>query len=37
MMMRGKPYLGALLLNDEITDTGVLTDVNSVHPVSVFV
>jgi Lon-like ATP-dependent protease len=36
MMKRRKPYLGAFLLNDEITDSEIITDVNSMHPVSVF-
>lgn len=33
---RGKPYLGAFLLNDEIMDSDVITNVNSVHSVSMF-
>lgn len=36
MMKRGQPYLGAFLLKDEHTDSDVITDVNSVHPVGVF-
>ncbi|EPT01682.1 hypothetical protein FOMPIDRAFT_1144642 [Fomitopsis schrenkii] len=36
MMRRGQPYLGAFLLKDEHTDSDVITDVNSVHPVGVF-
>ncbi|KAI6033397.1 Lon protease C-terminal proteolytic domain-containing protein [Pisolithus marmoratus] len=36
MMKRGQPYLGAFLLKDENTDSDVITDVNSVHPVGVF-
>lgn len=36
MMRRGQPYLGAFLLKDEQTDSDVITDVNSVHPVGVF-
>ncbi|KAF7972938.1 hypothetical protein HWV62_16494, partial [Athelia sp. TMB] len=33
MMKRGQPYLGAFLLKDENTDSDVITDMNSVHPV----
>ncbi|KAJ7083844.1 Lon protease C-terminal proteolytic domain-containing protein [Mycena crocata] len=36
MMKRGQPYLGAFLLKDETTDSDVITDINSVHPVGVF-
>jgi Lon-like ATP-dependent protease len=36
MMKRGQPYLGAFLLKDEQTDSDVITDINSVHPVGVF-
>ena len=36
MMKRGQPYLGAFLLRDEQTDSDVITDINSVHPVGVF-
>jgi Lon-like ATP-dependent protease len=36
MMRRGQPYLGAFLLKDENTDSDVITDINSVHPVGVF-
>jgi Lon-like ATP-dependent protease len=36
MMKRGQPYLGAFLLKDENTDSDVITDINSVHPVGVF-
>ncbi|KAL0574171.1 ATP-dependent Lon protease pim1 [Marasmius crinis-equi] len=36
MMKRGQPYLGAFLLKDEDTDSDVITDINSVHPVGVF-
>lgn len=36
MMRRGQPYLGAFLLKDEHTDSDVITDINSVHPVGVF-
>jgi len=36
-MKCGKPYLGAFLLNDEITDSNVITNVNSVHSISMFV
>ncbi|KAG1727696.1 Lon protease C-terminal proteolytic domain-containing protein [Suillus lakei] len=36
MMKRGQPYLGAFLLKDEHTDSDVITDINSVHPVGVF-
>lgn len=36
MMKRGQPYLGAFLLKDENTDSDVITDLNSVHPVGVF-
>ncbi|KAJ8508583.1 hypothetical protein ONZ45_g9147 [Pleurotus djamor] len=36
MMKRGQPYLGAFLLKDENTDSDIITDVNSVHPVGVF-
>ncbi|KAI6108343.1 Lon protease C-terminal proteolytic domain-containing protein [Pisolithus sp. B1] len=36
MMKRGQPYLGAFLLKDENTDSDVITDANSVHPVGVF-
>ncbi|KAH9928396.1 ATP-dependent protease La [Fomitopsis serialis] len=36
MMRRGQPYLGAFLLKDEQTDSDVITDINSVHPVGVF-
>lgn len=35
-MKRGQPYLGAFLLKDEHTDSDVITDINSVHPVGVF-
>lgn len=35
-MKRGQPYLGAFLLKDENTDSDVITDINSVHPVGVF-
>lgn len=35
-MKRGQPYLGAFLLKDENTDSDVITDVDSVHPVGVF-
>ncbi|KAF8871449.1 Lon protease C-terminal proteolytic domain-containing protein [Infundibulicybe gibba] len=33
---RGQPYLGAILLEDEKTDSDAITDINSVHPVGVF-
>ncbi|KAJ7198274.1 Lon protease C-terminal proteolytic domain-containing protein [Mycena pura] len=36
MMKRGQPYLGAFLLKDETTDSDIITDINSVHPVGVF-
>ncbi|KAF8201098.1 Lon protease C-terminal proteolytic domain-containing protein [Mycena galopus ATCC 62051] len=36
MVKRGQPYLGAFLLKDENTDSDVITDINSVHPVGVF-
>ncbi|CCM01511.1 uncharacterized protein FIBRA_03567 [Fibroporia radiculosa] len=36
MMRRGQPYLGAFLLKDEQTDSDVISDINSVHPVGVF-
>ncbi|KAJ7111840.1 ATP-dependent protease La [Mycena epipterygia] len=36
MMKRGQPYLGAFLLKDENTDSDVITDIDSVHPVGVF-
>ncbi|KZT01424.1 ATP-dependent protease La [Laetiporus sulphureus 93-53] len=36
MMRRGQPYLGAFLLKDEQTDSDIITDINSVHPVGVF-
>lgn len=36
MMRRGQPYLGAFLLKDEHTDSDVISDINSVHPVGVF-
>ncbi|KAG8213480.1 atp-dependent protease La [Butyriboletus roseoflavus] len=36
MMKRGQPYLGAFLLKDENTDSDVITDISSVHPVGVF-
>ena len=36
MMKRGQPYLGAFLLKDENTDSDVITDIGSVHPVGVF-
>lgn len=36
MMKRGQPYLGAFLLKDENTDSDIITDVSSVHPVGVF-
>ncbi|KDQ53174.1 hypothetical protein JAAARDRAFT_137563 [Jaapia argillacea MUCL 33604] len=36
MMSRGQPYLGAFLLKDENTDSDIITDINSVHPVGVF-
>lgn len=36
MMKRGQPYLGAFLLEDENTDSDIITDINSVHPVGVF-
>ncbi|KAJ6600871.1 Lon protease C-terminal proteolytic domain-containing protein [Mycena sp. CBHHK59/15] len=36
MMKRGQPYLGAFLLKDENTDSDVITDINSIHPVGVF-
>ncbi|EGN98645.1 hypothetical protein SERLA73DRAFT_160369 [Serpula lacrymans var. lacrymans S7.3] len=36
MMKRGQPYLGAFLLKDENTDSDIITDINSVHPVGVF-
>lgn len=36
MMKRGQPYLGAFLLKDEDSDSDIITDVNSVHPVGVF-
>jgi Lon-like ATP-dependent protease len=35
-MKRREPYLSAFLLNNEIADSDMTTDVNSVHPVSVF-
>ena len=35
-MRRGQPYLGAFLLKDENSDSDIITDVNSVHPVGVF-
>lgn len=35
-MRRGQPYLGAFLLKDEHTDSDVISDINSVHPVGVF-
>ena len=37
MMKRGQPYLGAFLLNDENTDSDVITDISCVHEVGVFV
>ncbi|OCH84042.1 ATP-dependent protease La [Obba rivulosa] len=36
MMRRGQPYLGAFLLKDEHTDSDVISDIDSVHPVGVF-
>lgn len=36
MMKHGQPYLGAFLLKDEHTDSDVITDPNTVHPVGVF-
>jgi ATP-dependent Lon protease len=36
MMRRGQPYLGAFLLKDENTDSDVISDMDSVHPVGVF-
>lgn len=36
MMKRGQPYLGAFLLKDDQTDSDVITDLDSVHPVGVF-
>jgi ATP-dependent Lon protease len=36
MMARGQPYLGAFLLKDENTDSDIISDINSVHPVGVF-
>ncbi|PCH44489.1 ATP-dependent protease La [Wolfiporia cocos MD-104 SS10] len=36
MMRCGQPYLGAFLLKDEHTDSDVISDISSVHPVSVF-
>jgi Lon-like ATP-dependent protease len=36
MMQRGQPYIGAFLLKDENTDSDIITDINSVHPVGVF-
>ncbi|KAI9066244.1 ATP-dependent protease La [Trametes sanguinea] len=36
MMRRGQPYLGAFLLKDENSDSDIITDINSVHPVGVF-
>ncbi|EMD33884.1 hypothetical protein CERSUDRAFT_117409 [Gelatoporia subvermispora B] len=36
MMRRGQPYLGAFLLKDEHTDSDVIADLDSVHPVGVF-
>ncbi|KAF7351073.1 Lon protease-like protein, mitochondrial [Mycena sanguinolenta] len=36
MVKRGQPYLGAFLLKDENTDSDVITDVSTVHPVGVF-
>lgn len=36
MMKRGQPYIGAFLLKDEHTDSDVIHDINSVHPVGVF-
>lgn len=35
-MSRGQPYLGAFLLKDENTDSDIISDINSVHPVGVF-
>jgi Lon-like ATP-dependent protease len=35
MMKRGQPYLGAFLLKED-TDSDVITDIKSVHPVGVF-
>jgi Lon-like ATP-dependent protease len=37
MMKCGQPFLGALLLKNENTDSDVITDVNTVHRVGVFV
>lgn len=36
MMKHGQPYLGAFLLKDEHTDSDIITDLNTVHPVGVF-
>lgn len=36
MMKRGQPYLGAFLLKDDKTDSDIISDINSVHPVGVF-
>ncbi len=36
MMKRGQPYLGAFLLKDEHSDSDVITNLDSVHPVGVF-
>ena len=36
MMKPGQPYLGVFLLKDKNTDSDVITDINSVHPVGVF-
>lgn len=36
MMKHGQPYLGAFLLKDEHTDSDVISDINTVHPVGVF-
>ncbi|KAH7106267.1 ATP-dependent protease La [Auriculariales sp. MPI-PUGE-AT-0066] len=36
MLRRGQAYMGAFLLKDENSDSDVLTDIDSVHPVGVF-
>jgi Lon-like ATP-dependent protease len=36
MLKRGQPYVGAFLLKNEDSDSDVITDIDSVHPVGVF-
>lgn len=36
MLKRGQPYLGAFLLKSDDSETDVITDMDSVHPVGVF-